>query len=49
MNDSGFWIVCKMSGFKEAENIKYFSFTLTIMGIVGLVVVSILAKLFPLV
>ncbi len=49
MNDSGFWIFCKMSGFTEAENIKYFSVTLTIMGIVGLVVVSILAKLFPLI
>lgn len=49
MNDSGFWIICKMSGFTEAENIKYFSLTLTIMGIVGLVVVMLLAKIFPLV
>lgn len=49
MNDSGFWIICKMSGFTETENFKYFSFTLTIMGVVGLAVVTILAKLFPLV
>jgi gluconate:H+ symporter, GntP family len=49
MNDSGFWIICKMSGFTEAENIKYFSITLTIMGFVGLAVVMILAKLFPLI
>jgi hypothetical protein len=38
-----------MSGFTETENFKYFSFTLTIMGVVGLAVVTILAKLFPLV
>ncbi len=49
MNDSGFWIIGKMSGFTEAETFKYFSFNLTVMGIVGLVVVSVLASLFPLI
>ena len=48
MNDSGFWIVSKMSGFTEGEAIRNFSFLLTVMGITGLVVTMILAKLFPL-
>lgn len=48
MNDSGFWIICKMSGFTEGETIRNFSFLLTIMGIVGLVTTMLLAKLFPL-
>jgi GntP family gluconate:H+ symporter len=49
MNDSGFWIICKMSGFTEGETIRNFSVLLTIMGITGLVVTMIMAKLFPLV
>ncbi|MEJ0057948.1 MAG: hypothetical protein WDN75_21260 [Bacteroidota bacterium] len=48
MNDSGFWIICKMSGFTEGETIKNFSFLLTVMGITGLIVTMVLAKLFPL-
>jgi GntP family gluconate:H+ symporter len=49
MNDSGFWIICKMSGFTEAETFKTFSVTLTIMGCTGLLVTMLLARLFPLV
>ena len=49
MNDSGFWIVCKMSNLTEKEALKTFSPLLTIMGIVGLVVIIIGAKLIPLV
>jgi gluconate:H+ symporter, GntP family len=49
MNDSGFWIICKMSGFTEGETIRNFSFLLAIMGIVGLVTTMILAKVFPLI
>lgn len=48
MNDSGFWIVCKMSGLTEKEALKTFSPLLTIMGIAGLVVVMVGAKLIPL-
>jgi len=48
MNDSGFWIICKMSGFTEGETIRNFSFLLTVMGLVGLVTTMVLAKLFPL-
>ncbi len=49
MNDSGFWIIGRMSGFTEAETFKTFSVMLTIMGCTGLLVTMILAKLFPLV
>lgn len=48
MNDAGFWIVCKMSGFTERETIRNFSVLLAIMGTVGLGVTMLLAKLFPL-
>jgi gluconate:H+ symporter, GntP family len=49
MNDSGFWIVCKMSNLTEKEALKTFSPLLTIMGLVGLIVIVIAAKLFPLI
>ena len=49
MNDSGFWIVCKMSNLSEKEVLKTFSPMLTIMGIVGLIVIVIGARLFLLV
>jgi GntP family gluconate:H+ symporter len=49
MNDSGFWIACKMSGFTEGETIKNFSILLSVMGLTGLFVTMILAKLFPLI
>ena len=48
MNDSGFWIVCKMSNLNEKEALKTFSPMLTIMGIVGLIVIMISAKILPL-
>jgi GntP family gluconate:H+ symporter len=49
MNDSGFWVVCKMSGMTEGEALKTFSAVLGIMGVIGAVVIMILAKVFPLV
>lgn len=48
MNDSGFWIICKMSGFTERETFRNFSYLLTIMGVVGLAATIVMAKLFPL-
>ena len=36
MNDAGFWIVCKMSGFTEGETFRNFSFLLVVMGFTGL-------------
>ena len=49
MNDSGFWIICKMSGFTEGETIRNFSFLLAIMGIVGLVTTMVMAKIIPMI
>ncbi|MGD9021752.1 MAG: SLC13 family permease [Lysobacterales bacterium] len=49
MNDSGFWVVGRMSGMSESETLKTFSAELTIMGFAGIVAVMLAAKLFPLV
>ncbi|MEW6303327.1 MAG: SLC13 family permease [Verrucomicrobiota bacterium] len=47
MNDSGFWVICKMSGLTEKEMLRTFSVMLTLMGFVGLAVTLLLAKFFP--
>ena len=49
MNDSGFWIVCKMSNLTEKEVLRTFSPMLTIMGVTGLIVILIAAQIWPLV
>ncbi|OHB79547.1 MAG: hypothetical protein A2W31_07305 [Planctomycetes bacterium RBG_16_64_10] len=48
MNDSGFWVVCRMSGFTEGETLRTFTVTLIVMGLSGLVVVMVAAWLVPL-
>lgn len=48
MNDSGFWVVCKMSGMTEVETLKTLSVLLTVMGVAGIVATLVLANLFPL-
>ena len=48
MNDAGFWIVCKVSNLTEKEALKTLSPLNTIMGITGLIIILIAAKLFPL-
>jgi len=45
MNDSGFWVVQRMSGFTEKETLKTWTKLLTLIGVVGLVQVLILASL----
>jgi GntP family gluconate:H+ symporter len=49
MNDSGFWIIAKMSGFNEIETLKTVSVMLSVMGFVGLILTTLGAWLFPLV
>jgi GntP family gluconate:H+ symporter len=49
MNDAGFWIVCKLSNLTEKEALKTLSPLNTIMGITGLIIILIAAKLFPLI
>lgn len=49
MNDSGFWVVCKLSGMTEGETMRYFSTLLSVMAVVGLLLTMLAAKLFPLI
>ena len=47
MNDSGFWVVQRMSGFTERETLKTWTKLLTLIGVVGLIQVLIFAKVLP--
>ena len=49
MNDSGFWVVCKMSGFREIDTLRSFSIQLALMGTAGFIFVMLAAWMFPLV
>jgi gluconate:H+ symporter, GntP family len=49
MNDSGFWVITRMSGMTEGEGLKYVTPMTALMGFAGLVVVIIGVKLLPLV
>jgi GntP family gluconate:H+ symporter len=49
MNDSGFWVVGRMSGMTASETLKTFSAALTIMGVVGLLVTLAGAVMLPMV
>lgn len=49
MNDSGFWIICKLSNLTEQETLKTFSTMLTVMGLSGLLFILAAAWIFPLV
>ena len=48
MNDSGFWVMCKMSGMTEKEMLKTQSPMVSLMGVVGILVTMLAAKLVPL-
>lgn len=47
MNDSGFWIVAKMSGFTEMEALKTWTVLLAILGIVAMLTTLLAATLVP--
>jgi GntP family gluconate:H+ symporter len=47
MNDSGFWVITKMSGMSESEGLKYVTPMTASMGVIGLIVTLIGVKLFP--
>ncbi|QDU35819.1 Low-affinity gluconate transporter [Maioricimonas rarisocia] len=47
MNDSGFWVITRMSGMTEAEGLKFITPMTTCMGLVGLAVVLAGVTLFP--
>ncbi len=47
MNDSGFWIITRMSGMTDTEGLKFVSPLLTVMGIAGLLAVVTGVVLIP--
>lgn len=47
MNDSGFWVVGKMSGMTEAETLRFWTSLMTVMGLTAGAVVWIGSTLFP--
>ena len=47
MNDSGFWVIAKMSGLTEIETLKSWTVVAAIVGSTTLVVTVLLALLFP--
>ncbi len=49
MNDSGFWVVSRMSGLTEVEALKTHSLMLTVLGTTGLATSCLLAAVLPLI
>jgi gluconate:H+ symporter, GntP family len=49
MNDSGFWVVGRLSGFTEKETLKTWSVIVTVNSVVGLLQTLVFAKLLPMV
>jgi H+/gluconate symporter-like permease len=49
MNDSGFWVVSRMSGFTEKETLQTWSLMFGMIGVIGLVEVIVFSNLFPLI
>jgi GntP family gluconate:H+ symporter len=49
MNDSGFWLICRTGNITEMEALKTVTPLLAIMGITGLMIIMIAARLLPLV
>lgn len=47
MNDSGFWVISRMSGMSELQTLRSASVMVTIEGTVGLVATLVLATLWP--
>lgn len=47
MNDSGFWVVGKLSGLTEKETLKSWTVVLSVNSLAGLVICLVLAKVFP--
>ncbi|MDR0871422.1 MAG: GntP family permease [Planctomycetaceae bacterium] len=48
MNDSGFWLFCRMGGVKETDALKTWTFGLVLLGCSGLVIALIFSQILPL-
>ena len=49
MNDSGFWVVAKMSGMTEKQTLRSWSSMLIALSIVGLLQLLVLSYILPLI
>jgi GntP family gluconate:H+ symporter len=49
MNDSGFWVVGRLSGFTEKQTLQTWTAVLTLNSVVGLLAVLLASKILPLV
>jgi GntP family gluconate:H+ symporter len=49
MNDSGFWVIGRLSGFSEKQTLKTWTVLLTFNSVVGVVTTLILSKVLPLI
>ncbi len=47
MNDSGFWVVGRLSGFTEKETLKSWTVVVTVNSVVGLLTCLVFSKLLP--
>ena len=47
MNDSGFWVVTKMSGMQEAQTLKTVTPMMSMMGLFGLIVTVLASLILP--
>ena len=48
MNDSGFWVVGKLSGFNEKETLKSWTVVVSVNSLAGLIVCLVFSKILPL-
>ena len=47
MNDSGFWIVCKMTGFTESETLRSWTVAVSVISLIGLAEILVFHLLIP--
>jgi GntP family gluconate:H+ symporter len=47
MNDSGFWVICKLSGFTEKQTLQTWTVVLGLIGVLGLIEILILSRILP--
>jgi GntP family gluconate:H+ symporter len=47
MNDSGFWVVCKLSGMTEKETLKTWTLSLAVISITGLALTLLASVIMP--
>ena len=48
MNDSGFWVVSRLSGFTERQTLRTWTVLLTVISVVGLGFTLLLSRVLPL-